>query len=447
MVWKARGAKWIRPAALAATVGLLAFFGKTDLASDGLSALTDRDLLIRWTSTFAGASREAIPVTLIDVDAEAMAVYGAPDRAPRRLVAGLLDLAREKGASGVFLDLDTAKPAPDPADDAALAQTLARWPPQGPALSLAIRFRAAGEALAPQPTIFAPVVAESAAIIPVASLALADSDGVVRRWRLTQPECGKTRARAYPAPQLVAFAAKQGRARADLDAFLDWRANVACGAAAGPRPAWPPNPAQEANISFLFSGAPGAPVDSVAIGEGRETPLFRRIPARSLIDAKGATLAAASVSAEPFAGRYVVIGASHSETFDDHLTPIGRLPGATIVANAIAGAPAILGARMVGPFARTVVALILFALLALVTTRLRGSVAGVVAMVALLAVLPLLGRMFAPSTALEIAATALAMLAAFAALEALFDILAGWRGGLGWRALMKPARGAKAEDD
>jgi CHASE2 domain-containing sensor protein len=457
VVGKRRGAKWMRPVALAATVGLLAFFGKTDLASDGLSAFTDRDILIRWTSAFAGAARGAIPVTLIDVDAEAMAVYGAPDRAPRRLVAGLIDLAREKGAAGVFLDLDTARPAADPADDAALARVFADWPEQGPPLAVAIRFRGTGAGagadqsgdggLVAQPTVFAAALAQRASIVPAASLATADSDGVVRRWRLTQAVCGKDGARAYPSPQLVALLAKDGRARGDLDAFLNWRAQAACGGLAGPRPAWPANPAQDANISYLFSGAPAAPVEAATLPDGRETPVFRRIPARSLIDAKGATLSAGGVSDEPFAGRFVVIGASHAETFDDHLTPIGRLPGAIIVANAVAGAPAILGARMVGPFAKTLVALALFALLATATTRLRGSVAGVVAMVATLTVLPFLGRIFAPSTALEIVATALAMLAAFAALEALLDILSGWRGGLGWRALLKPARGAKAEDD
>jgi CHASE2 domain-containing sensor protein len=446
-----RAEKWARPAILAALIGLLGLFGKTDVVSDAASALSDRDMLIRWTSAFSGATRSAVPVTLIDVDADAMALYGSPDRAPRALLAGLLSLAAAKGASGVLLDVDLSRPGPDAAGDAALRETLENWPAQAPILALARRFRVGEEGETPEPFAFERDIAGRANIRQTASLALKDSDGVVRRWRLAQTVCAEAGAVAYPSPQLIAAAIAAGRAQGDLDRFLDWRARSDCAsrdksAAAknaaekpGPAPQWPRNPAEEANISFLFSAEPGAHMPEVEDATGRATALMRRIPARTLVDAQGVALPVARVADAPFAGRFVIIGATHSETFDEHPTPIGRLPGVVIAANAVAGAPAILSAARIGDAGRTLIALALFAAMAFASARLRAAAASVVVTLICLATAPLLGRLVAPSTALEIVASALAMLAAFAAAQSLWDIVAGWRSGLRWRVLLKPS--------
>lgn len=448
-----RAEKWARPAILAALIGLLGLFGKTDLVSDAASALSDRDLLIRWTSTFSGATRSAVPVTLIDVDAEAMALYGSPDRAPRALLAGLLSLAAAKGANGVLLDVDLSRPSPDAAGDAALRETLAAWPAQAPPLALARRFRVGEEGETPEPFAFEREIAGRANIRQAASLALKDSDGVVRRWRLAQTVCENGAGLAYPSPQLIAAAIAAGRAQSDLDRFLDWRARSACARVKtadktgeapapknpGPAPDWPRNPAEEANISFLFSADPGAPMPEIEDAAGRATALMRRIPARTLVDAQGVALPAARVADAPFAGRFVIVGATHSDTFDEHPTPIGRLPGVVIAANAVAGAPAILSAARIGDAGRTLIALALFAAMALASSRLRAAAASVVVTLICLAAAPLLGRLVAPSSALEIVASALAMLAAFAAAQSLWDIVAGWRSGLRWRVLLKPS--------
>lgn len=441
--------KWGRPAALAALIGLLGLFGKTDVVSDAVSALGDRDMLIRWTSTFSGATRGAVPVTLIDIDADAMALYGTPDRAPRALLAGLLSLVAAKGARGVLLDVDLSRPGPDAAGDAALRETLAGWPAQAPTLALARRFRAGEDGETPEPFAFEPEIAGRANIRQAASLALKDSDGVVRRWRLAQTVCADAAALAYPSPQLIAAALAAGRAGGDLDRYLDWRARSACGRAKesgksapekpGPAPDWPRNPAEEANISFLFSAAPGAHMPEVEDASGRATALMRRIPARTLVDAQGGALAPTRVADAPFAGRFVIIGATHSETYDEHPTPIGRLPGVVIAANAVAGAPAILSAARIGDVGRTLIALALFAAMALASARLRAAAASVVVTLICLATAPLLGRLVAPSSALEIIASALAMLAAFAAAQSLWDVVAGWRSGLRWRVLLKPS--------
>ena len=152
---------------------------------------------------------------------------------------------------------------------------------------------------------------------------------------------------------------------------------------------------------------------------------------------------AGRVSAEPFVGRFVVIGATHADAHDEHMTPIGKLPGAVIAANAIAGAPAILSAVELSAFGKTLVALLLFAAFAALSLRFRASVASVVVSLCSLALLPVLGRLFAPSSALEVVFAAIAMLAMFAALESVLEIWRGWRDGLGWRVLLKPSKSPK----
>ena len=352
-----------------------------------------------------------------------MTALDAPDRVPRTALAGLVDLLAGKPTAGALIDLDLSRPGPDPAADAALGAALARWPAGAPPLALALRFRGEGNGLSPSLPFMAQALAGKSNLHLAASLALTDGDGVVRRWRLDQPVCAGE-ARVYPSPQLVAAAAR--RASGDLYAYLSQRADEACGKGAGAQPGWPRNPAREAAISFLFGA------------EGDAAGLFRRISARTLLDASGAALAPQRVSDAPFAGRFVIVGASHDEAFDDHMTPLGRMPGAVVAANAVAGAPAILDAAPLGPLGKTGLAMALFAVMAAVSARLRASVAGLLVSLICLAALPLLGRALAPSSALEVVAAALALLAAFAGVQSLIDVVVAWRAGLRWRALLKP---------
>ena len=238
-------------------------------------------------------------------------------------------------------------------------------------------------------------------------------------------------------------AAATGRPQADIDRFLAWRLRQVCAKDAKDRPVWPRNAAAETNISFLFSGEQDAHAPLARRPDGVETPVFRRISARTLMGESRAALPADRVSAEPFAGRFVVIGASHADAHDEHMTPIGKLPGAIIAANAIAGAPAILSAIEVSAFGKTAMALLLFAAFAALSLRFRASVASVVVSLCSLALLPVLGRIFAPSSALEIVFAAIAMLAMFAAIESALEIWQGWREGLGWRVLLKPSKSPK----
>lgn len=442
--------RWIKAGALAGLIAALALFGKMDVVSDAASMLTDKDLMIRWTSVLAGATRGATPVTMIDVDSETMALYGAPDRTPRDLLAGLLQLTAAKKPRGIFVDVDLTRPGADAGADSALRAVLAGWPADAPTLILSRRFAEAPprekngkSTLAPQPFAFGEAIAGRANIRQAASLGLVDSDSVLRRWRLSQTVCDKDRGVTFPSPQLVAASLGANRPTADLDAFLDWRVHRICARDGAPAPAWPRNAANETNIAFLFSGEPGAPAPAIDV-QGRDTPVFRRIPARSLLDARRQAQPPGAVANDLFAGRLVVIGATHGDAADLHLTPIGRLPGAVIASNAIVSAPAVLDSLGLAPWGRTLVALVVFAGLAAISFRFRAMAAGVIVSLACLALAPLLGRMLAPAPALEIIFAALAMLAMFAGLESLIEVATAWRSGLGWRALLKkpPKEGA-----
>jgi hypothetical protein len=319
-----------------------------------------------------------------------------------------------------------------PAPTRPLRAVLAEWPAEAPTLirvaafrrGAAARERTASPALAPLPFAFDDAVAGRANIRQAASLGLVDSDSVLRRWRLSQTVCDGDRGVTFPSPQLVAASLDADRPAADLDAFLAWRARRVCARDGAPAPVWPRNAANETNIAFLFSGEAGAPVPAVAAA-GRETPVFRRIPAHSLVDARREALRPGAVADDLFAGRLVVIGATHMDAADLHLTPIGRLPGAVIASNAIVSAPAVLNSFGLAPWGRTLMAFVVFAGLAAMSFRFRAMAAGVIVSLACLALAPLLGRVLAPAPALEIIFAALAMLAMFAGLESLIEVATG----------------------
>lgn len=77
--------------------------------------------MVRRSAVLSGATRDAIPATLIDLDPATMAAL-VPRSAPRELLARFLSLAAAKHASGVFLGMDTSRPGPSARDEALVGQ-------------------------------------------------------------------------------------------------------------------------------------------------------------------------------------------------------------------------------------------------------------------------------------------------------------------------------------
>ncbi|MBX9760867.1 MAG: CHASE2 domain-containing protein, partial [Beijerinckiaceae bacterium] len=294
--------------------------------------------------------------------------------------------------------------------------------------------------LAPLASILDAPAAARANVLSVSSAAPLDGDRVIRRWQLSQTICEGAKGMSYASPQLVALALQErgAQARVAVDAFLGWRNAETCGGSSATPPAWPRNPDMSASIWFLFGADPSqAPITMIESG-GRRTPLVRHIAAHTLIGADGGVARARSVADDVFAGRIVVIGSSHLDSFDTHMTPLGPMPGAFIVANTIAGAPATLSAMRIPSLVRTMAAMAIFVLLAWLTRKLRAMAAAIVIVAVMIVLLAGLGRFMAPSNALTIAVTSTALLALFSGLNSIYEIGHAWRQ-VGWRAILKPA--------
>lgn len=436
-----------RPVIMMVLVSCLAVLARMELLPGISISLGDRDTLARWTSALSGAERQAIPVTVLDVDDETLARLGKPDRVPRALVAGLLALAGSKKPLGLFVDLDMSRPGPQPEADEALRQFVARYPAEAPPIGFASRFVAAAAGapatalgLAPLPSILDPAMAGKPNIWPISSIALPDDDQVIRRWTLTQTLCAGRTGTTFASPQLLAAASAEapGAAAALLKPFLEAETAARC-ATAGAPPLWPRNPEPRATVWFLAGGERGDAAMRMTERAGAVLPVVQRVPVHALLGADGALVNPRLVSEALFRNRFVIIGATHADSFDAHMTPAGQMPGAIITANIIATAPATLSAMAVPPALHGVLALAIFAILALLTRKLRALVAGAVAIGILLVVLALLGRMVAPTTALDIVLSATALIALYSGLESLLEIAKGVRQGEGWQALLKPA--------
>jgi CHASE2 domain-containing sensor protein len=441
--------EWLQAASvktivLGAAVASLAFLGQTNILSNVAGVFNDRDVMVRWSSVLSGATRQAIPVTIIDIDDATLERVGGGDRTPRNLIAQLADLAVSKNAAGIVIDLDTSRPGPDPVADKALTDFITGYRTDAPMLMYARRFidangkKPATELdLTPLPSILDEPAAGRANVLSVSSVAPLDGDRVIRRWQLSQTLCVSGKGASYASPQLVALALKerQTNARAAVDQFLAGRNAEICGEPAASSD-WPRNPDMRASIWFLFgSDLSDTPITMIE-HDGQRTPLVRHIPARTLLGADSQVAPARAVSDQIFAGRIVVIGSSHLDSFDTHITPLGPMPGVFIIANSIASAPATLSAARIPTFARTLIAIAIFAALAMLTRPLRAMVAGMTVVAVIIVLLALLGRIMAPSNALTIVVTSTALLALFSGLNSLYEIGEAWRKH-GWRAVLK----------
>jgi CHASE2 domain-containing sensor protein len=439
---------FIKSALVAGAIGLLSFLNLADKINGFTSNLSEKDRLVRWSTALSGATRNAIPVTLIDIDDAVMSKVGAHARTPRDLIAGLLALASEKKAAGLFLDIDTSRPGESATADKQLRLYLESYSADAPPLGLARRvrdIRAGNGEFATDASILDGAVSGHPNILWVSSITRPDADQVVRRWTLSQSFCTGPAGETLASPQLMAAAIMSGRAKPmdDIRMFLDAETRTNCQAAAGVGVEWPRNPDPSAAIPFLFEDGPrGFSSETIERGGG-PIRLFRRVSAAVFTGDKGELVAPAAIADELLKDRFVIIGASHAESMDGHATPVGFLPGSLIVANAVASAPAILSARPLGPVGATLIALACFGGLTLVTRHLRALPAGMVVAFSVLALLMLLGRIFAPSTASDIVLSAFSMLAIFSLAEGFYSIGKDWRV-QGWRACLKPTRARRS---
>ena len=335
-------------------------------ARRGLAALGDgtRRLVRGGRDAIAQGTRRLVRAT------------GEPLITPRDRLAALVRHAARGGAAAIVLDLDLSRPGG--AGDAALAAALAAWLPDDtraaprlPPLILARTFRLPppdGPRALPgeRATPFDDLVARAPGIHWGAPLFQQDADGQVRRWNLWTATCGTDgRPLVRPSIQLLLAGLLDGDAaqRAALAQALEGAVPAECGQAdAGCAPgraaehgeghageaADGHHPAAEGKTRLGAREVhlrPHATAERVvyqipwhlAAGESRPTVELdgRQVPVLAVRPAAAVAGAADPASAAWLKGHVTIIGASLQDARDSYLTPIGRMPGALIVANAV----------------------------------------------------------------------------------------------------------------
>jgi hypothetical protein len=305
------------------------------------------DWIMGLYSNIALAPRPAVPFVYLDIDEETYFDWGEPLLLPRARLAGLVDRALEGRPRLLIIDIDLSDRG-DTQGDATLAAVLERRRSAGslPPILIARTLRAANSSpgsLYPRPrsSHFDAMVARAGNFYWAGVWLRTSSDTVVRRWPLWQLICtDEGRPEVLPSVGLATLALLADRGESG-DALARQLADMA------PANCTQPPRRQHNGLSIGGRDVPlggegrilftipwtvprgeGRPL--VATEEGGRAPVLTVIPARAFMGAEEGPQAGSSLD-----GAIVVIGGSYADGRDLHLTPIGRMPGALIVINAV----------------------------------------------------------------------------------------------------------------
>lgn len=352
------------------------------------------DSMMRRHVGFARAdgdgSRAPPGFALIDVDDATWADWGNPTLFPKGRLVPLIDYAANAGARAIVVDVDTSDGARgcagacaplggDVADQQGqeLAWYIQDYRERGggrPPLILVRSFEAPGGpegTIRVLPGLGEPTAdgrpdywadaesgywAEGQPVYWAASAYNREPDMALRRWRLWEVDCSGEVGRPVPSVELTTLAALQGPAVVrSLWTELRERTAARC---RGHTPAADTITVGDRTLKLADRGLGERILYTltydtldeplVRVGDQR-APMLRIIPANAIrgtdahdsagsSDRRGAGGTARpgySVSSDPVRGRIVVIGASAWGARDLHATPVGGMPGALVVTNAI----------------------------------------------------------------------------------------------------------------
>jgi CHASE2 domain-containing sensor protein len=411
--------------------------------------MTDSDQVNRLSAFFAGPPPAQFPVTLIDIDDPARKAWGLPATAPHKALSELIAIARESGALAIVLDFDLSFDNPAQQADPTLYNMLFNYRPEWAPLMIVrwVPFTKTEQrtytAEAYRATAYDKAVEGKPNVMWISAVPLQTGDRVIRQLRLWQVHCETASGEVHPAAPLALLSLLNGgeHRQATIE-YLSARATEECGNGAAPPVGWPPFRERAATIPYTIDGE-GAAIGARQIELlGRTVQLARRVGAGVLVDYTPGLAdrvdRKAPIDAEPFAGRAVVIGATHADTRDIHMTPFGSMPGALIIANTLASARTMVEVPDAGPLLRNVLAIVLFAVFGYIAAHLKPVPAVVVIGIAACGALALFAPALGFGGGLEAVATGLAAFGMFKLFDSIAGIAHEWRHGKGWHALLKP---------
>ena len=421
---------------------LLLLVGAGQRLVDAYERFKSADYITAISLVMAGVPRDALPVTLLDVDDATRAAWGNPRTTPHAALARLVEESAKLGASMVVTDFDLSSEVPGTEGDEALLKVLEEYRPEWPHLLLARRIsfsRGEGaEAFVAQDSAVTPydaAVQGKPNIHWITTLNDIGGDRQVRRVRSWQTVCVAAEGKAYPSAVLLASAllyAKQPHL-VELEAFLKSRGESDCGKTTEAHLAWPNFDGQAITIPYMIADRHDTRSMFRIERDGKETVVMRRIRAGQIVTFEGGTAAlSGELDADPFKDRVVLIGATHADTSDFYNTPLGTMPGVLIIANSVIQAKGITDTEPMGWWLSNILALGLFLIYAYIVRNLQSSLAlaaiGVVSVIALF----IISRLFSFYDGVNVVAVAVPGFALFKLIDSLAQIAMdiprrGWR--------------------
>ena len=312
-------------------------------------------------------SKETVPAVWLDIDEDTYLAWGEPVYTPRRKLRQLIEYAASGNPRVIIVDVDLSRRMENRDADNELRDFLAGYciddqvgplSDQCPPILFARVFTSTtqnGHRI-PRLSFLEDVVNDNRYLFWASPLFSRDHDWVIRHWRLWEPACVGIQPYVIPSFQLLTVAMLQ--ADADLAASyvqdkLNERFLPDCSGGETPaKPAefFPPfalgslelalettDIAQR--ISYRLAWEPPADKSSGALdaddyvptipGQARRRLVLATLPAHQITDSEK------PVSTSLLRDRVVAIGGSFRESSDIHLTPLGTMPGALIIINAI----------------------------------------------------------------------------------------------------------------
>lgn len=289
------------------------------------------------------------PVVWVDIDNPTFLDWGEPLQIPSRPMADLVHTLVASRPALLVLDFDWSRRSAEslaPLAEALRPETLT---PYGVDILL---MRSLSATAAPQayrlerPTAFDDLAGSADGKIHwAAPFFFADADGVVRRWMAWQPTCQGGKPAFLPSVQLWVLAWEQGARGLEslngaFDGYLpdtcpDWHQALDTPLLWGEGIDLSPDASLVVQrIRYRLSPPPADAFSESVIASPEQGPWsgrphLARLSAKTLLNSEG------ELDSGLFEGAIVIVGASHDESADIHLTPMGWMPGSLIMANAI----------------------------------------------------------------------------------------------------------------
>lgn len=296
------------------------------------------------------------PFVFVDINDETYHKWGEPMFTPRHRLTELIKAAVEAKARMVIVDIDLSRPTPVESsplhpNDLALKNFLENYVAKCradqsdcPNIIFARAFQALPDASVPIPRtgFLEELVAQSAPILQWASPHFYQAeDQVIRRWQLWQPACSAEKQPIIvPSMELLAMAKAQDCSTEQLQTALRPFLPQNCQQPYVPLQSPPPETVELCQLTI------GTQIRDVNQRIMYTMPwLDDKLPLVMLTQADEEVLTICSAQSiesrsekdclDRLTNSIVMIGGSHRDGGDTHLTPLGDMPGSLIIINAI----------------------------------------------------------------------------------------------------------------